>query len=140
MHAADIREGKQIYRQLCNVLNDREKINKTFNMYITLLDYSDKTLLILFICYCCQYTYWNSKCQYYSSVFIRNGILKIYSKTTGRKRNNPRKMYLLTKSKLSGIEKIKPKVLTNTEISDKEFILVSNDPERQHKNKKQSTQ
>lgn len=39
-------------------------------------------------------------------------------------------MYLLTKSKLSGIEKIKPKVLTNTEISDKEFILVSNDPER----------
>lgn len=34
-------------------LNDREKINKTLNKYITLLDYSDKTLLILFICYCC---------------------------------------------------------------------------------------
>ena len=48
----------------------------------------------------------------------------------GRKKNNPRKMYFLAKSKLSGIEKIKSKVLSNTEISDKEIILVSNEPER----------
>lgn len=39
-------------------------------------------------------------------------------------------MYLLAKSKLSGIEKIKSKWLTNTDISDKEFILVSNESER----------
>ena len=39
-------------------------------------------------------------------------------------------MYLLAKNKLSGIEKIKSKWLTNTDISDKEFILVSNESER----------
>ena len=54
---------------------------------------------------------------------VTNGIVKMLLKTMGREKNKLRQIALLTKRKLSSIEKIIFKVLLNSDVSHEEHCI-----------------
>ena len=140
-------------------------MSKTLNKYVTVLNYADKTLLVLL----------GARTGFLLSSFttvigtpvgiasasislvsvISNGIFNIFLKTIGKAKNKYRKITvfvclsrslfcfqkvaLLVKSKLNRIEKVIPKALIYSDISHEELTLVINEKQLiQAKGKHQS--
>ena len=57
---------------------------------------------------------------------ISNGVIKMFLKTMGRKKNRHRKTALFARGRLNSIEKIKIKALIDFDISHRDYTLVIN--------------
>ena len=118
-------------------INDGEKMSKTLNKYIVALNYAEKAVLVFpgassSICLCCFATAIGTLVDIAIAIvglvfFIINGIIKMFLKTTGKKKTNKhRKIALLARCKLSSIKKIISKALIDSNIIHEEFTLMIN--------------
>ena len=113
-------------------INDREKIGKTRNSYITTLDYADKSLLVLscasrdvtlFSFITVTGTIVGIVSASIRPVFLTsNGIVKMFLNTMG-KINKHRKIALIARGKSKSIEKMISKALIDFGSSHEEFFL-----------------
>ena len=115
----------------------QKKMSKAISNYIIELDYADRTLLVLsgatsgvclslFIYYCCRMNVGIAKAIISLVHFAGNGILKMYLKTTGRRKSKPRKVVLLARSNLKYRRKNKIQDVGWCWDLSWRFILVSN--------------
>ena len=96
-------------------VNDRGKMSKTLNKFITAIDYADKSLLVLSgtssgVFLCSFSTVIGMPVRIASAsislmFLISNAIVKMFLKTMGKKKNKHRKIACLARVKLSSIEK-----------------------------------